>query len=138
MDWLAGGVREKVEEAEFRSKHKPSRIARDLCDTGNCRQFTRCRLRRLVIAHIANVKRKRFGAGSHMTRALLHELLQNTPEDATKDTTNNTILLIGYTMKNPDQLCIVYGTLRWLRAARLHAAEAKKSGQPMWMSVDGT
>ena len=87
-DWLAGGVREKVEEAYFESKHKPSRIARDLLDTGNCRQFTRRRLRRLVSAHITNVKRKCFGAGSHMTRAQLHELVQNTPEHATKDTTD--------------------------------------------------
>jgi hypothetical protein len=41
-------------------------------------------------------------------------------------------------MKTPDQLCIVYSTLQWLRAARLHAAEAKKSGRPIWIAVDGT
>ena len=67
-DWLAGGVREKVEEAYFQSKHKPSGIARDLSDTGNCRQRTRRLLRR----HITTVKRKH-------TCAQLHELLHNTP-----------------------------------------------------------
>ena len=63
-----------------------------------------------------------------MTSAHLHELWQNTPLHAKKDTTDSTILLLGSTMKTPDQLCIAYSTLQWLRAARLHAAEAKKSG----------
>ena len=64
---------------------------------------------RLVSAHITNVKRKRLGAGSCMTRAQLHELLQNTPQHATKDTTDSTILL-------PCPLVLL--RMRWTRTRR--------------------
>ena len=107
-DWLAGGVREKVEEAYFHSKHNPSRIARDLSHKGNCHQFNGRRLRRLLSVHITSVKRKHLGAGLRMTCAQLHGVLRNTPQHATKDTTNNTILLtrIHHEDSGPIMQCV--------------------------------
>ena len=95
-------------------------------------------MRRLVSAHTTNVKRKRFGGGSRMTRAQLPQLLEKTPRHTTEDTTAATVPLLGSTMKSLDTLYIVYSTLRWLRAARLHATEAKKRSRPIWIAADGT